>query len=85
MTEEMKRKQEELDLRFAFRVYCCDSNLMTRASCEQYEIMVSYFSKEFGTIHDFDKLACMVWICSDTDKSINQIALELSDLYLNNI
>lgn len=80
-------KRNEFELSLAFRSYCINNNLCSSASINQYEKMTKIFSggEEEKDCRIFDFLAAMLWICSKTEKTINQISSELSDLYLNNI
>ncbi len=82
MSEE--RITHKYALRCALRSYCINENLCTRASNTQYEIMLSLFAKveeQDDTCGAFDNLAAMLWICSDTDKSLNQLSIDLANIY----
>lgn len=69
------------ELRMAFRNYCCENRLCTMACNEQYEKMIKMFA-ELETIETLDNLSAMLWICSDTNKSIKDIWNDLYNIYL---
>ena len=86
--EELRKEMERCELRMALRNYCIRERYCTGADCGQYEIILKLFSEsmEKGNIYlNFEHLAAMVWICSKTDKTVDQLSSELSDLYLNTL
>lgn len=86
--KETKRRSEEFALRLALRSYCINNHLCSRASNTQYELMLNLFAnaeEQDSACEVLDNLAAMLWICSDTEKTINRLSLELTDLYLNTL
>lgn len=87
--EEARREMERCELRMALRNHCIRERYCTGADSIQYELMLKMFSEDMekgnNIERNFDRLATMIWICSKTDKSIDDIDSELNDLYLNTL
>ena len=87
--EEARREMERCELRMALRNHCIRERYCTGADCLQYELMLKMFSEDMekgnNIQRNFDRLATMIWICSKTDKSIDDIDSELNHLYLNTL
>ena len=83
--EQFRKEAEKWELIMAFRRYCIENNLCTGADCQQYERMKMFFGEtDFAKDYSrFQCLASMVWICSNTAKTIGDLESDLADLYLN--
>lgn len=76
---------ENFELRIAFRQYCIDNKLCSAASNNQFDKMLDIISRPIADPRTFDFLASMVWICSNTDKTIDKISDELLDMFFKNL
>ena len=83
--EEWKKEAEKWELIMALRRYCIENNLCTGADCKQYDKMLHFFGEtDFAKDYSrFQCLASMLWICSNTAKTIGDLESDLADLYLN--
>lgn len=55
--------------------YCKKEDLFTSGDIVQYNKMLAACDSEYVSAHD---VAVMIWICSDTEKSIEQIEKDIS-------
>ena len=87
--EEARREMERCELRMALRNHCIRERYCTGADSIQYELMLNMFSEDMEKCNDsqsnFDRLATMIWICSKTNKTIDDLWNELNELYLNTL
>ena len=58
--------------------YCINNRLFTSGSPRQYESMLDYAAEHTDKIRD---VAVMIWICSKTDKTIDEIEKDLGGIY----
>lgn len=74
-----------LQLREAFRRYCIDNKLFSSGSNNQYEKVIEKVEHCFNhknASHSLTATAAMIWICSDTAKTILDIESDLLDMFL---
>jgi len=62
------------------RSYCIRNNLFTCGSCKQYNAMFAYNDEHPDKLHD---TAIMIWLCSETTKTIEIIENDLRELAKN--
>lgn len=55
--------------------YCRRNNLFTSGDMEQYEKVLSACDDNTTPVHD---IAVMIWICSDTEKTVEEIENDIA-------
>ena len=74
-----------LQLRTAFRQYCIKNDLFSSGSINQYEKVIEKVEHCFNNknaSHALTATAAMIWICSDTAKTVLDIESDLLDMFL---
>lgn len=77
---EAGRKKEKVMQSYYIRQYCIENNLFTAGSSYQYDKMFSYHKENENDLHG---LATIIWVCSSTTKTIEQIEQDLLEIMMN--